>query len=235
MPRSSASPSAAAKPFELHRKWTAAQQIYDDLRNRIISLDLEPGSAVSRAELASFYGVSPTPLRDAMMKLEQEGLLDIRPQSKTLVTKIDCDSARETQFLRTAIELEVIRTLAETPGADLDEPQRLLDAMTACGFDDDGLTEFTALDRAFHRALCTAAGHESLWDLVVRRSGHLDRLRRLHLPSAGKREQIIHDHAAILDGIRSGDPAEATAHVRRHLSGTLQVVDRIAAAHPDYF
>src|SRR3546814_2587991 len=78
--------------------------ICDDLRERILGLELQPGTGLSRPALAEFYRVGQTPIRDAILKLEQEGLVEIYPQSKTLVTRIDVAHAKETQFLRTAIE-----------------------------------------------------------------------------------------------------------------------------------
>src|SRR5688500_15793647 len=99
------------RQFTIDRRAPAAHQAYEDLRARILSLALEPGTALSRPSLAESYGVSQTPVRDAFLKLQQEGLVDIYPQSRTTVTKIDISQARETQFLRTSIEIETIRLL----------------------------------------------------------------------------------------------------------------------------
>jgi DNA-binding transcriptional regulator YhcF (GntR family) len=81
-------------------------------RARIVSLAMPPGTRLSRPELAEAFDVSQTPVRDATLKLEQEGLVDIHPQSKTVVSRIDVEHARKTQFLRLALELEIGRTLA---------------------------------------------------------------------------------------------------------------------------
>ena len=73
-----------------------------------------------------------------------------------------------------------------------------------------------------------------LWALIRSRSGHLDRLRRLHLPVPGKAQSILDDHARILDAIAAGDADAAQETLRRHLSGTLAQVDEIRAKFPDY-
>ena len=73
-----------------------------------------------------------------------------------------------------------------------------------------------------------------LWQVVHRMSGHVDRLRRLHLPSAGKSETILRDHAAILRAIRQGDADGAQQALRTHLSGTLNALDEIVARYPDF-
>jgi len=224
-----------ATPFAIDRKRLAAQQICDDLRERILALELKPGTGLSRPALAEFYRVSQTPIRDAILKLEQEGLVEIYPQSKTLVTRIDVADAKETQFLRTAIELEVARALALAANKSLVAPARLLLDQQREALARGDLAAFIQQDRQFHASLAGAAGHAGLWDLVRTRSGHLDRLRQLHLPSPGKGQAIMADHQAILAAIASGDEQAAREAVRKHLTGTLQAIDQIVGKHPDYF
>jgi len=222
-------------PFAIDRKRLAAQQIYDDLRERIIGLELKPGTGLSRPALTEFYRVSQTPIRDAILKLEQEGLVEIYPQSKTLVARIDVADAKETQFLRTAIELEVARALALDPDKmKLAPARRLLDQQREALTRGD-LADFIHLDRQFHASLAAAARHSGLWDLIRTRSGHLDRLRQLHLPSPGKGQAILADHSEILAAIDGSHEEAARKAVRKHLSGTLQAVDDIVAKNPGYF
>ncbi|HEY4201979.1 MAG TPA: GntR family transcriptional regulator [Devosiaceae bacterium] len=229
------SATARSTTFALDRKRPVAQQVYEDLRDRIINLELKPGVSLSRPEIADFYTVSQTPVRDAFLKLEQERLVDVYPQSKTLVARIDIDQARETQFLRIAIELEVVHRLATDPDKrGIVAARRLVEDETQSIADGD-LQLFSRLDGRFHATLYRAAGHVALWDLVVSRSGHIDRLRKLDLPSPGKMNAIVTDHQAILAAIEASDPVTAEAEVRKHLSGTLRSVDRIAAGHPGYF
>jgi len=219
--------------FGIDRKRPAAPQIYEDLRERIVSLEISPGTNLSRSTLAEHYRVSQTPVRDAILKLEQDGLVEIYPQSRTLVARIDTEDARETQFLRMSIELEATRLLARGDDKTAIGPAReLLDRQKAAGSD---LVTFTRLDRQFHQSLCEAAGHRRLWELIIQRSGHLDRLRRLHLPTPGKIAQILLDHAAIIDAILASDVEATATAVRAHLSGTLSAAGTIAAQHPDHF
>lgn len=223
------------RTFSLDRKRPAAQQVYEDLRRRIITLELRPGASLARPAIADFYTVSQTPVRDAFLKLEQEGLVEIYPQSKTLVARIDVKQARETQFLRTAIELEVAHTLiaADSARAVLRARRILTDQIRAR--EDDDLEQFTHLDRQFHFVLCEVAGQPVLWDLVLSRSGHIDRLRNLDLPNPGKTNRVLEEHEAIVAALESGNEAAATAAVRKHLSGTLSNVETIMHAYPDYF
>ncbi|MEP3046157.1 MAG: GntR family transcriptional regulator [Roseibium sp.] len=214
---------------------SAAGRVYAGLRARIISMDLKPDTVLSRAEIGKDYGVSQSPVREAIQKLEQEGLVLTYPQSKTLVTKIDIDHARETQFLRLSIELEVARKLSELKNPDLLlSPTRILRMQNMAGEDRD-IAEFTTLDRLFHMSLFQAAEISSLWHLISGRSGHIDRLRHLNLPDPGKLAAILESHQAILAAIAKGDTKLAQAQVRKHLSGTLKSIPTIMASYPDYF
>lgn len=214
---------------------SASEQIRDALRERIVSLELVPGQALSRLQIAELFGVSQTPLRDAMMKLEQEGLLVIYPQSKTEVSKIDVDQARETQFLRLSLELEATRHLAEENRNDpTANARRTLLAQEAALASGD-IERFAWLDKQFHQSLCKAAGVAGLWRLVDERSGHIDRLRNLSLPDPGKPASILRDHDRILTAIEAGDTAATSKAVREHLSGTLASVELIIGRNPGYF
>ena len=217
------------------RRVSVSQQIRAALRDRIVSLEFLPGQSLSRLDLAEEYGVSQTPVRDAMMKLEEDGLLVIHPQSKTLVSKIDIAQARETQFLRLALEIETCKRLAQSAdAATLDSIAALLNQQRMA-LEDQDLARFAAMDRAFHRALFVAAGVEPLSELIASRSGHIDRLRKLDLPQSGKATQILDYHARILAAMRARDKALTEECVRGHLSGTLARIDEIVARHPEYF
>jgi DNA-binding GntR family transcriptional regulator len=223
-----------ASPASIDRSRHAAPQVFERLRERIVSLDLAPGSVLSRTELAAQYGLSQTPVRDALIRLGEEGLVDIFPQHATVVSRINLSSAMQAHFLRRSIELEVVRTLAQQADAALVERLRAsLRAQRAMRAQKD-LDQFSLLDQAFHRLMYEAAGVPDLWDLVRRLSGHIDRLRRLHLPAEGKVAAVVRDHTAIVDAIEDGTPEAAQAAVRAHLSGTLGQVEQIKRQFPQY-
>ncbi|MCB1461314.1 MAG: GntR family transcriptional regulator [Nitratireductor sp.] len=214
---------------------SAAGRVYTRLRNRIVSLDLLPGAILSRAEIAKENEVSQSPVREAIQLLEKEGLVMSFPQSKTLVTMIDVDHARETQFLRLSVELEVARTLARAGDPELLLPTSRILRMQKMAGEDQDISEFTGLDRLFHLSLYQAAGVTSLWHLIAGRSGHIDRLRRLNLPDPGKMSAVIEHHQRILEAISQGDVEGVEKHVRDHLSGTLASLPAIIETFPGYF
>src|SRR5438270_1478462 len=101
-----------SQPIRLDRYRQVAPQVYETLREMILSLELAPGTTLVRAEIATRFGVSQTPVRDAMQLLQQEGLVEVFPQAATQVSRIDLDSAKQAHFLRLCVELEIVRTLA---------------------------------------------------------------------------------------------------------------------------
>src|SRR3954447_17115476 len=102
--------SAIALP-RLDRSRLAAAQVFELLRERIISLELVPGTVLSRSALAEEFRLSSTPIRDALMRLEAERLVEVFPQHATVVSPIDLSLARQAHFLRRSVELEVVRSL----------------------------------------------------------------------------------------------------------------------------
>ena len=224
-------------PLRLDRSRHAAPQIFEALRELIISIELPPGAVLPRAEVAERYGVSQTPVRDALMKLGEEGLVEIFPQHTTIVSRIDIAAATQAHFLRRSLELEIVRHVAGLPADQLNPlVRRLRDhiARQMLALEPHAYAEFTAADRAFHRELYVAAGVSELWALVRQRSGHNDRLRRLHLPAPGKAEAVVRDHSAIVAAIELRQPDAAAAALRAHLAGTLGFVAEIRAQFPDY-
>ena len=218
----------------LDRSRQVALQIHEILRDRILSVELTPGTVLSRASLQLEFGVSQTPVRDALMRLQEEGMIEVYPQYATVVSRIDLAHAAQAQFLRLSLELEAVTRLtidsaAETAAVLSDILERQIAVATPTTYD-----VFDGLDRDFHRTIYERTGILQLWHTMRRQSIHLDRLRRLNLPMPGKIEAVLNDHRRIVDSIGSGDPEAARAALRTHLSGTLSIIDVIRQKFPDY-
>lgn len=217
------------------RSRSGAAHVLEVLREEIISLVLAPGAVLSRIVLQDRFGLSSTPIRDALMRLEEEGLVEIFPQHATVVSPIDLARARQGQLLRRSIEIELARSLAMQPSPGAVERLEALIRRQAAFADLADHQAFTEADQAFHRTFYEAAGAVDLWHLVRRQGGHIDRLRRLHLPVAGKMREILRDHGAIVAAIERGDAAAAQDLVRDHLSRSLDFVETLRATHPGFF
>lgn len=213
----------------------AAHHVFEQLRDDILALTRIPGSELSRQTLQKQFGLSSTPIRDALMRLEEAGLVDVFPQSGTVVSLIDVRLAREAQFLRRSIELETVRTLAALPDAGLLRDLRAAIAEERKHATAKNLKRFDDADLVFHKTLYDAAGVPELWAVVRRQSVHIDRIRRLHLPVKGKVAQIIRDHTLILKAIADGKPDLAQTAMRNHLSQSLAFSSELRARFPAYF
>jgi DNA-binding GntR family transcriptional regulator len=168
------------------------------------------------------------------MRLEEEGLVDVFPQHATVVSRIDLKKVHEAHFLRRAIEFEVLKIVAKAADEKLVARLRELWARQKALHQLRDTQAFTETDGVFHRELFAAANVSELWSVVRGKSGHLDRLRRLDLPSPGKTDSILAQHRAIIDAIAANNPDKAQDCMRKHLAGTISNVDEIRRKFPQY-
>ena len=210
----------------------SAPGIHAALRRDIVLLGLRPGTRLSENELAERFGTSRTPVREALIRLEEEGLIEVRPQRGSYVTRISLKAVRRARFVRQALEIAIIRKAAEeglAPAAVAEVEGALDDQEAARG----APVRFTEADERFHRAFAAGVGLDEVWDVVEREKAQFDRIRFLSLPRATPVDVLISQHRAILGAVLSGDPAAAEDAMRRHMTEVLKVVDGLAAAHPE--
>lgn len=218
------------------KKETTADRVFSILRQRIVSMELKPHELISRSDLAKAFGVSQTPVREAILRLEEIGLVNVFPQSKTEIAPINPARILETQFLRRGLEIEAALRVSEiAQERDFASLEALIDQQQSLLDDDDQLLEFMALDRRFHRTLFALAGYESIHDLIIERAADLDRLRRLQLPLQGKRASIIDDHRTIIDALRAGRSDLIIAALHGHMGAVPWALTELQQQYPDYF
>lgn len=211
------------------------EDLAEDLRRRILSLELAPGAVLSRAELAHRYAISSTPLRDALLRLRDQGLVIIMPQSRTQVARIDLDHARQIHVLRSTVEAEVAARLAAAPPEGLVAQLKTLIEMQEGEARREDMGAFARLDLAFHEALLKAAGLDAVHRVIRRESIHIDRLRALHLMQPEKAQQILTDHHLIATAIAEADAGAAAAAMRRHLSQSILLGEKLTHQRPEFF
>jgi len=234
----------AAAPRSLfvgpHRKGrpartTAASQIYSDLRAELVSLARRPGEAVSEAEIAHAYGVSRTPVREAILKLADEGLVEIFPQSGIFVSRIPIAALPEAIIIRKALEETTSRMAAErATSSQLLGLQALLERQreaTAARNRD----AFHQADEMFHARIAEIAGYPGIWPLILQVKVHVDRYRRLTLPQAGRMAEVIAEHEPILAAIEAHDPERARLVMANHLERLIGDISVIRTINPEFF
>lgn len=212
---------------------SVTDMVFEALYNRIVDLDLPPGTKLSEADVAAKLGVSRQPVRDAFYRLSQQGFLLIRPQRATTVRPISFQAVFRARFIRTALEVEIMRTVMEviTP-ADIARLEETIAGQKTC-IEQDDREGFHLLDDRFHLILCEIAGMPEVWQLIRDNKAHMDRVRFLSLEQGAT--SAYEEHIDILAAIRSGDPEKAIAEIRSHLLRIGDTIHQIRADHADYF
>lgn len=204
------------------------------LRDDIVTMALKPGDVISESDIAGRYGVSRQPVREAFIRLAQQGLLLIRPKRATVVKKISPEGVRQSRFIRESIEVEIIRRLAAHPGADVSNVLRELIGDQEAASSANDSRRFHTLDELFHRTLARLAGVEYAWQLIDDHKMQLDRVRYLTL-GASSSQVAIGEHKIIAAAVSQGDVAGAEAAMRAHLARAEVLLSQTISDHPDYF
>ncbi|QQR39541.1 GntR family transcriptional regulator [Devosia rhizoryzae] len=213
---------------------TMAMRVVGSLRDEIVSMAMKPGDVISESDIAARYGISRQPVREAFIRLAQQGLLLIRPKRATVVKKISPDGVRQSRFIRESIEVEIIRRVAAQPGADAAAVLAglIADQEEASGKGDS--RGFHLLDELFHRTLARLAGVEYAWQLIDDHKMQLDRVRYLTL-GVSSSQRAIAEHKAIAEAVGRADVAGAERAMRDHLGRAEALLSQTIADFPDYF
>jgi GntR family transcriptional regulator, rspAB operon transcriptional repressor len=223
-------PSAAIDP-----RRSLSAQVYELAREAIVSLWLKPGQAVSEKEIASQLGVSRTPVREALMRLSDEGLIEVFRQSGTFVSPIKLHDVYEGQLVREALEIAVVRRATRKFDRRFESRfQALLARQRECAKwnDYDG---FHALDEEFHRTISECSGTPRVWRIIISAKAQLDRVRRLGIRASGQFQQILQQHESIVAGMKSGDEALAASALQEHLNAVFTSIRLLLDENSAYF
>ncbi len=213
----------------------ARAQVYAILRDAIIRTELAPGRRLSENELATWLGVSRTPIREALVRLRDERLVSIVPQLGTYVSRISPQAVSDAGFIREALECAAIREAALAATEDDIETLEVNMRGQERADERGDFDAFYVLDEEFHRVLCDLSGHATVWAVSQRAKGHLNRIRHLSLPIPSYLGEMIDEHRAVVEAVAAHDPDEAEKRLRHHLRMVLREVPQLRAEHPDYF
>jgi len=214
---------------------TSADTVYEGLHASIENMSLVPGTPLQEKVLTERFAVSRTPVREALIRLADDGLVDVFPQSGTFVSRIPVEAIPEAAQIRQTLEdMAVRRTAAGASAAELARLDVLLTEQRLMA--EVGDTDaFHAADEAFHEAIVAIARLPSLNRLLRQVKVQINRARRLTLPVEGRMLQVVVEHQAVRDAIRTHDVRAARAAMKAHLSVVLPDVDRLRGQYPDYF
>nr|WP_306264882.1 GntR family transcriptional regulator [Pararhizobium sp. IMCC3301] len=227
--------NSAEAAITLDRRVPVTVQVHALLRQRILRLQLKPGEALSEKELSVQLGVSRTPVREAFIRLSEEGLVDIFPQRGTLVSPIRMEEIKEAQFLRDILETAIVRRAAR----DIDEASLLqIEAnlqRQEISLQQKDYIEFMELDEEFHRLLCQSVSLPRAWRVIHAVKGQLDRVRFMGLPQPGHADLMVRQHGAIFNAIRAGDAELAETEMRTHLQAIWGSIELMTNENSEFF
>ncbi|MFT4084812.1 MAG: GntR family transcriptional regulator [Nocardioides sp.] len=194
-----------------------ADVVFDKLHERIVGGQLAPGDRIDPTEVAASLGVSRTPVREALLQLEAQGLVERLPYRGVVVTAVDAADVEDIAALRIHLETMAVRAalphLTEDDTRHMESIHRELLAAVASP---DAQRSFSELNRDFHLTLYRAAGSPTLLRLISDLSARAERLR-LHFDV--RHGRAMDDHARILAACQTGDVDEAVAATRDHILG----------------
>lgn len=206
------------------------QQVAERLRERIFSHELPPGTWVDEQALAEQYGISRTPLREALKVLASEGLVTLKPRRGCYVTEISDRDLDEIFTVMAMLEGECARVIASrATDADLARLQTVhadLEQAARAG-DIDGFFE---ANQAFHHAIQEIADNHWLLHVIEDLRKVIKLSRHHSLYSEGRLEQALAEHRAVLDALIARDASAAETRMREHIRSGRAALGRIAKA-----
>ena len=221
-----------AVPFRRH---TMADQVHSLLRREIVIGHLLPRTMLSEQDLSQRFRVSRTPVREALIKLADETLVEIYPQYGSFVAPIKLAEVFDSQFVRESLECSAIERavgrLDKTQAASLSAILQRQRALHRVGDHE----AFFAADEAMHALIMEIAGHANAWRQVENAKAQMDRVRLLSSRNVVKRPRVISEHALIVDRLLHRDREGAIAAMRTHLRGIFRSVEILRESHGDYF
>jgi DNA-binding GntR family transcriptional regulator len=211
------------------------QRIYDALRRRILNRELEAGTPLVIRDLAVRLGVSVTPVRDALRRLQSDGLVQMRARGETTVTRLGPEDVDDIFDLRRALEVHAVqRGVERIDGAELARLDDLLVAMSRT-FRGDRYLDYPTLirlDGELHRALVRAAGNARLSAAHERLGAHVQ-IARVYFTRRRRPRSTHAEHLSILEAYTRRDAAAAAAAVGRHIENTHRHILQLLRAEAE--
>ena len=213
---------------------TGKEYAYRVLKDNIMSLELKPGQYLSETELAGRLGVSRTPIREVLMKLREEHLIDVKPQIGTYVSLIDKNLIHEAFFMRFVLEKEVLKLACEDfPEKKLFELESNLASQKFAFGKTNHEIEFHHLDNEFHKIIFSGVKMEEVWNGILKISTHYNRIRLLSEFNAPNKS-AFEQHEELYNIIRNKDSSSIETAAAEHLTDPEIMCEALLCLDPQY-
>ncbi|SFI79040.1 GntR family transcriptional regulator [Thermoflavimicrobium dichotomicum] len=209
--------------------------IYESLKDEIMSFRLVPGQSISEKEISDQFNVSRTPVREAFLRLSQEGLLDIYPQKGTVVSLIDLALMEEARFMREHLEKAVVREACKDfPREKLLDLENNLKMQAIC-MEEKDYEKLFHLDETFHETIFAGCNKSGIWEAMQPLNLHFKRSRLLRLATDLNWDVIYTQHVKMMEAIRDKQPEVAEKVMQEHLTLAIFEKEKLKQMYPNYF
>jgi DNA-binding GntR family transcriptional regulator len=209
---------------QIDRSRSIGIQIYEIVRLNIILETLKPLDPINETDLSTWFGVSRTPVREAYIRLINDGLIQARNKVGTIVAPIDNARVKEGIIVRRALEREVVKLICENE-VNLKRLDSLL-ALQSVAVSHNDHIEFFKQDEEFHAALADLAGIPSAWRLAHSVKAHTDRVRIILTANLSKRINVaFEEHLKLVDAVRARDVELSQALISKHINSAFAALD----------
>lgn len=203
--------------YEKKHKETGKAYAYRVLKDNIMSLDLKPGELLSESDLAEKLSISRTPVREVLMMLKNEHLIEVKPQTGTYVSLIDKIIINEAIFMRSVLEKEVLKQACDGLSDEVYmELEKNLFVQKLIHDKEGKEIEFHNLDKKFHKLIFLGCNKINIWDSIMNISTHYNRMRLLSEQKSNK-TQIIKQHEEMLDIIKNKSYDKIDEYIEKHI------------------
>lgn len=196
-------------------------QVYALVRKAIVTSKLAPGAAINEVDIAARLGVSRTPVREAVKRVSDQGLVEVFAQNGTFVAPIRRKQVEQAYIIRIALELECVKRAAHN--VTTEQLQTFEDLISAheIAFKRERYDEAIARDDDFHREIANVSDLDMVWKVIDISKAQMDRCRLLSLPSPGAGIETIAQHRTIVEALIQHDEAAAISAMSDHLETSM--------------
>jgi len=205
----------------LERSSTLKERAYQQIKSGLLSGKLPHDTIASVPLIAKKLGISRTPVREAFLDLEKEGLIRILPKKGAVANRISPEGKHEIFLIRDALESAVVARLADSiTDGQIAALRKIIERHKETPRGEAGWDDFILVDREFHLSMASFAGFGKIREILTNIRDLMELIGREALSSHGRREHIFKEHEKILAALEKRNEREARKAIRHHLSAT---------------
>ncbi|ERT66998.1 transcriptional regulator, GntR family [Cetobacterium somerae ATCC BAA-474] len=213
------------------------ENIFEELKEKIMNLEYKPGQIITEQEIGKTYGVSRTPSRDILGKLNSMGLVESEPFKSSYVSLLDMDVIKQSIYMRVVLEKQIIKDAIEMTNdkfiAEMEYNLKLQELLLKREFE---TKEFYELDCQLHKLWYELTKNMFIWEQLEKAQIHYKRFKMLDILEVKNFKAIYEDHKELVDAIKEKDIVKVEKLITEHLySGIKRLQSLIQGEFESYF